>query len=253
MDIIRKKEEDETWENEPLLTTFCSNYQDVEQEYRKYIPLKVGKRANKRKSLNTVSIVLMGILLGVSIMSLLYVGYLSFKEENIVALTLLMPNIIATFLIYYGLHKVKDLRESYDIKFNTKRHVKFLNDIIEFEDGRLERRYHHIDSDKTTDNFIEFKVNRDVKPVKVVERMYYTNDDMESVSENVRLKMIENNAKLDVMAEIEPKKTEKELASMLYYIIYTNHEEQRKEQRAENNKYYNQVYSDFFNKNTKQD
>lgn len=252
MNFIREKEKEKSWENEPLLTTFCSNYQDVEQEYRKYIPLKVGKRANKRKSLNTTSIVLMELLLGVSIASVMYVGYLSFKE-NIVAQLLLMPNIIATFLIYYGLHKVKDLRESYNIKFNTKRHVKFLNDIIEFEDGKLERRYHHIDSDKTTDDFIEFKTNRDVKPVKVVERTYHTHDDMESISEKRRTEMIENNAKLDVMAKIEPKKTEKELASMLYHIIYTNHEEKRKEQRAENDKYYNQVYSDFFNKNTKQD
>lgn len=252
MDIIRKKEEDETWENEPLLTTFCSNYQDVEQEYKKYIPLKVGKRANKRKSLNTVSIVLMGILLGVSIMSIFYLGYLVL-QENIIALLLLMLNSIVTVFIYNGLHKVKNLRESYDIRFNTKRHVKFLNDIIEFEEGRLERRYHHIDSDKTTDDFIEFKVNQDVKPVKVVERTYYTDDDMESVSEKRRTEMIENNAKLDVMAKIEPKKTEKELASMLYHIIYTKHEEKRKEQRAENDKYYNQVYSDFFNKNTQQD
>lgn len=252
MNFIREKEEEKSWENEPLLTTFFSNYQDVEQEYRKYIPLKVGKRANKRKSLNTVSIVLMGILLGVSIMSIFYLGYLVL-QENIIALLLLMLNSIVTVYIYNGLHKVKNLRESYDIRFNTKRHVKFLNDIIEFEDGRLERRYHHIDSDKTTDDFIEFKVNRDAKPVKVVERTYHTHNDMESVSENVKLKMIENNAKLDVMAKIEPKKTEKELAFMLYHIIYTNHEEQRKEQRAKNDKYYNQVYSDFFNKNTKQD
>lgn len=84
MDIIRKKKEEETWDNEPLLTTFRSNYQDVEQEYRKYIPLKVGKRANKRKSLNTTSIVLMELLLGVSIASVMYVGYLSFKENMII-------------------------------------------------------------------------------------------------------------------------------------------------------------------------
>ena len=83
MNFIREKEEEKSWENEPLLTTFCSNYQDVEQEYRKYIPLKVGKRANKRKSLNTTSIVLMELLLGVSIASVMYVGYLSFKENMV--------------------------------------------------------------------------------------------------------------------------------------------------------------------------